>query len=63
MVYGVYDNAALVHWPPSKIFVDEIRVSPYTFFASSVLPEPDVLVGKTRRLLVHLRRRTVSPER
>lgn len=26
MVYGVYDNAAKVHWPPSKIFVDEIRV-------------------------------------
>ena len=27
MVYGVYDNAALVHWPPSKIFGDEINVS------------------------------------
>lgn len=26
MVYGVYDNSALVHWSPSKIFVDEIRV-------------------------------------
>ncbi|KAI0634876.1 NADP+-dependent D-mannitol dehydrogenase [Trametes polyzona] len=26
MVYGVYDNAARVHWPPSKIFVDEIRI-------------------------------------
>lgn len=26
MVYGVYDNSALVHWPPSKIFVDEIKI-------------------------------------
>ncbi|KAI0776487.1 NADP+-dependent D-mannitol dehydrogenase, partial [Irpex lacteus] len=26
MVYGVYDNDALVHWAPSKIFVDEIRI-------------------------------------
>ncbi|KAL1943797.1 hypothetical protein VTO73DRAFT_3615 [Trametes versicolor] len=26
MVYGVYDNAAQVHWPPAKIFVDEIRI-------------------------------------
>ncbi|KAI0336744.1 NADP+-dependent D-mannitol dehydrogenase [Cubamyces sp. BRFM 1775] len=26
MVYGVYNNDALVHWPPSKIFVDEIRI-------------------------------------
>lgn len=26
MIYGVYDNAALVHWPPSKIFGDEINV-------------------------------------
>jgi D-arabinitol dehydrogenase (NADP+) len=26
MVYGVYENKALVHWPPSKIFGDEIRV-------------------------------------
>ncbi|OCH93926.1 GroES-like protein [Obba rivulosa] len=26
MIYGVYDNAALVHWPPSKIFEDEIRI-------------------------------------
>jgi D-arabinitol dehydrogenase (NADP+) len=30
MIYGVYENKALVHWPPSKIFGDEItvRVSP-----------------------------------
>ena len=26
MVYGVYENKALVHWPPSKIFGDEIKV-------------------------------------
>ncbi|KAJ3011708.1 hypothetical protein NUW54_g2080 [Trametes sanguinea] len=26
MVYGVYSNDALVHWSPSKIFVDEIRI-------------------------------------
>lgn len=26
MIYGVYDNAALVHWAPSKIFGDEINV-------------------------------------
>ena len=26
MVYGVYSNDARVHWPPSKIFGDEIRV-------------------------------------
>jgi D-arabinitol dehydrogenase (NADP+) len=27
MIYGVYENKARVHWPPSKIFGDEIRVS------------------------------------
>ena len=26
MLYGVYENEALVHWPPSKIFGDEITV-------------------------------------
>ncbi|KAF9447138.1 GroES-like protein [Macrolepiota fuliginosa MF-IS2] len=26
MIYGVYENNALVHWPPSKIFGDEIRI-------------------------------------
>lgn len=26
MVYGVYENKALVHWPPAKIFGDEITV-------------------------------------
>ncbi|KAF8218691.1 GroES-like protein [Tricholoma matsutake] len=26
MIYGVYENKALVHWPPSKIFGDEIRI-------------------------------------
>ena len=27
MLYGVYDNDARVHWPPSKIFGDEIQVT------------------------------------
>ena len=26
MIYGVYENKAQVHWAPSKIFGDEIRV-------------------------------------
>ncbi|KZS97156.1 GroES-like protein [Sistotremastrum niveocremeum HHB9708] len=26
MIYGVYENKALVHWPPAKIFGDEIRI-------------------------------------
>jgi D-arabinitol dehydrogenase (NADP+) len=26
MLYGVYENKALVHWPPSKIFGDEIKI-------------------------------------
>lgn len=26
MIYGVYENKALIHWPPSKIFGDEIKV-------------------------------------
>ena len=26
MIYGVYENKAQVHWPPSKIFGDEIKV-------------------------------------
>ena len=26
MVYGVYENKARVHWPPAKIFSDEITV-------------------------------------
>jgi len=26
MIYGVYENKALVHWPPSKIFGDEIKI-------------------------------------
>ena len=28
MIYGVYENKALLHWPPAKIFGDEIRVCP-----------------------------------
>jgi D-arabinitol dehydrogenase (NADP+) len=31
MIYGVYENKALVHWPPSKIFGDEINVSVSSF--------------------------------
>jgi D-arabinitol dehydrogenase (NADP+) len=27
MIYGVYENKALVHWPPSKIFGNEIKVN------------------------------------
>ncbi len=26
LVYGVYEDSALVHWPPGKIFLDEINV-------------------------------------
>lgn len=26
MIYGVYENEALIHWPPSKIFGDEIKI-------------------------------------
>jgi D-arabinitol dehydrogenase (NADP+) len=26
MIYGVYEDKARVHWPPSKIFGDEIKV-------------------------------------
>ncbi|GLB39165.1 putative alcohol dehydrogenase GroES-like domain [Lyophyllum shimeji] len=26
LIYGVYANSALVHWPPAKIFGDEIRI-------------------------------------
>ncbi|KAG2750426.1 NAD(P)-binding protein [Suillus brevipes Sb2] len=26
MIYGVYENKALVHWPPFKIFGDEITI-------------------------------------
>ena len=32
MIYGVYENKALVHWPPSKIFGDEIKVRLYSSF-------------------------------
>ena len=29
LVYGVYEDSARVSWPPSRIFGDEIRVTPY----------------------------------
>ena len=38
MIYGVYENKALVHWPPSKIFGDEIKVRPYGFMEAVVSP-------------------------
>lgn len=34
MIYGVYEKKALVHWPPSKIFGDEIRVRMILLFGS-----------------------------
>lgn len=34
LVYGVYEDKARVSWPPSKIFGDEIRVSPLLGAAS-----------------------------
>jgi len=37
MIYGVYENKALVHWPPSKIFGDEITVGYH--FGSSCPPK------------------------
>lgn len=37
LVYGVYNDAARVSWPPSKIFADEIRVSS-PFLADFCLP-------------------------
>lgn len=53
MVYGVYDSSARVHWPPSKIFGDEIRVRNGPFSpghsADSTMPDyrlvrPDALL-------------------
>jgi D-arabinitol dehydrogenase (NADP+) len=29
MIYGVYENKATIHWPPSKIFGDEITVGTF----------------------------------
>lgn len=36
MIYGVYENKAQVHWPPSKIFGDEIRVCSFIVSLSTV---------------------------
>ncbi|KAN0130194.1 hypothetical protein V8E53_011951 [Lactarius tabidus] len=36
MIYGVYENKALVHWPPSKIFGDEVRFSQTLCFPRAV---------------------------
>ena len=38
MIYGVYDNAARVHWPPSKIFLDEIKVSAHPYPQFTCVP-------------------------
>ena len=45
MVYGVYDNAALVHWPPSKIFGDEIRVRTLGFHPRYYSSYPHQIIG------------------
>lgn len=55
MIYGVYANAALVHWPPSKIFGDEIRVSTTLATHQKILT---FNLTRHRRLLDHLLRRT-----
>lgn len=37
MIYGVYENKAQIHWPPSKIFSDEIKVGFLTSGQSRIL--------------------------
>lgn len=37
MIYGVYENKAQIHWPPSKIFSDEIKVGFQTMGQSQIL--------------------------
>lgn len=56
MIYGVYENKALVHWPPSKIFGDEITVSYY--FESSTSCD----VNNTPRSSDRSRKHTASLE-
>lgn len=36
MIYGVYENKALVHWPPARIFQDEIKVRHYSGFGADM---------------------------
>lgn len=66
MIYGVYSNSDLVHWSPTKIFQDEIKVS---FIDTEIASEPAririaLLTRFTLyspsyiRSLVHLRRLT-----
>jgi hypothetical protein len=56
MIYGVYSNDALVHWAPSKIFGDEIKVSlPAIHF-----PPYHNKDLRNRRSLAHLRKHIVS---
>ena len=40
MVYGVYENKAQVHWPPSKIFQDEIKVRFLPLLLHLLYPSP-----------------------
>lgn len=56
MIYGVYENKALVHWPPSKIFGDEIKVR--HFDLRLIPPKSRILSVRSSG---HSRRPTVSP--
>lgn len=51
MVYGVYSNDARVHWPPSKIFGDEIKVRqllcPHSRASLSTSPDHWVICTNT----------------
>jgi hypothetical protein len=51
MIYGVYANKALVHWPPSKIFGDEIKVRLLSVKVKSQVPSGKRLQN---RILVKL---------
>jgi hypothetical protein len=55
MIYGVYANEALVHWPPSKIFGDEIKVGLLFWSLYQLTP-----MTPLSRSLGHSRRRIVS---
>jgi D-arabinitol dehydrogenase (NADP+) len=45
MIYGVYENKALVHWPPSKIFGDEITVYPQFIMSGRLLIADHQIIG------------------
>lgn len=57
MIYGVYENKAMVHWPPSKIFGDEIKAS-----QPALVLQRLVELALSRRLLVHSLRHIASLE-